>query len=222
MPKITIDTKEIGGEKYELEIYYSEREGFFIKRGLPTKMKGVIELKHITNEFEARYGNRGNYTDIAQLREAIKETIKEYHAKIKTKRKVIVVDVKIDSETMDAIFTGTSEELRNHPLAGYHSENIGFSLHYRVMYEYLTGESKEYTKKEPDRFNDGKITEHKYSVSKNDLILEWSEEREQFLKNLEHSVNGLCKMILDFFSSDIKEIEAYMDTQQPLLPEPKQ
>jgi len=219
MPKITTDVETIGGEKHELQIYYSEREGFFVKRGMPVKMVGVVELKHLTNEYENRYGDRGNYTDIAELRKAIEETIKEYHAKIKTKRKVIVVDIKIERTTMDAIFTGTKEELRDHPLAGYHKDDIGFSIHYRVMHEYLTGEQKEYTKEERDRFNEDKIVEYKYSVGKDDIILEWSEEREQFLKKLEGSINGLCKMILDFFSHDSKEIETKMDSEQRLLPE---
>lgn len=120
---------------------------------------------------------------------------------------------------MGAIFTGTNEELRDHPFAAYHSENIGFSFHYRVMHEYLTGEAKEYTREEPDRFNDDKMTEHTYSVGNDDIVLDWSEEREQFLIKLESSVNDAARKMLAFFSVDSKEIESRIDNNQPLLAE---
>lgn len=226
MPKITTDTVTIAGNSYDIHIFFSDREGgFFIKKGLPDFMTGVVNVgKLIPVSRTIRDYGAPKFETIDKLRTELKTLIETYEAKIKQRRKVIVFTLNIQKATMEVIAPELDHDhYRSHRFQKY-GDNIGFTFSYDIGYEYRTGDKVEYTQyKTRQRISEqGEYTiEVGLSVNKGDVVIDWTAENEAFFDRMAESVNNLSKMVFDFFNKDNQELNKLIgsisDNKMPFL-----
>lgn len=227
MPKIKTDLIKIGGTNYEVQIYYSDENRFYVKMGLPKEMGAYVQLSNVmlkSGSTKKDY-NAPNYETIDDLRAAVKVLVADYEKVIKSRRKIIIIEIGIAKKTMEQIYHeedkyGRRKEHRFETYGDY-----GFGFDYKVGYEYRTGDEFEYTHEyERNKFmKDGtEIVESKTGVGDRDIVIDWSEETEDFCKRLISSTQTLCESIIQFFDRDPKVVQQAIKHGDQLLLDRKQ
>jgi hypothetical protein len=191
MAKIENIVVVFGGERIEFQIWYSAKNKFFIKGGLPTKVANVLGNK-ISTEY---------YDSPMSLSVAMNLFAKDYDDAIHTAKKVIVYNICFGASVIEDInATGTkySGSLKNR------TQGTGFNFNYHICIQHTIENKvviKELVKK---YFTEGELVEsnHVYHVDYDESVIDWTPEREQFFSDLKETTNELCEKIRSFFGDD--------------------
>jgi len=181
MPKVKAFNIEIAGIYKNMDIWFTEGKGFHLK-SFPEKILEVIgeHVESLSNDTLKGLENK-----IYRIKE-------EYEKAIKTKHKVIFVRVNISQETFERIGV---KDIRHHDNSvsctekeeyskfnddfSHRIDGYGFSINYRIGYQYITGAQTKYTSCIENY--EGIVNEFKHNIKESEIILDWTEEREQYL-----------------------------------------
>lgn len=181
MPKIATMPYRINGELVQVGIYYGRENGFYAK-GLPE----VVTRMDVSV--------RGHKTEDELLR-AIQKAIYEYHEVIKSKRKVIVYKISLGTDTLMNRVTRGEWRGRKAAFANLtctcpsFSTGKGFSFEWSVLWEVTQGERHYFGVEEDDSL--GRST----YVGKEQLVIEWTPEREAGLIEIDNSLDRLAERV---------------------------
>lgn len=200
MPKIGKDNFCIKGQYVEVEIWYTQKTGFYYKN-LPEEVSVLTEFGR------RRYNNEGD------MKTHLLCSLTEYHDKVASRRKVIAYHLYGSAEMimnrMDGEYNGycgikpgVSAHF-DHPSGGA-DYMFGFDFH--ILFE-VTAQYTEYFcimadgtpghsfRKSPDRYC---------------IVIDWTAEREQFFNDLKDKLQQLIYGISAFF--DQPNLLELMDT----------
>jgi len=200
MPKIKNIAVGFGGERLPFEIWFSNKDKFFIKGGLPVRVKDVLKDR-ITEHFDSP----------DQLETAMRNMGKEYDEAITKRKKVIVYRLTMGKAAIEELdmwgFCGT---------AGTSILGYGFSVSHEIGFEYTVGE-KSYIK----GLSEGDL-EFDMKTFHDQKVIEWTQAREDFFKSLQEATLDLCRKIGDFMGEDKEAQLRAIDSGKLLLGRGKQ
>jgi hypothetical protein len=216
MPLITKKPHKIAGKNYEVHIYYSSTRGFYVHKGLPDEMASYIE--NLSSKIS------GEPTE-ASLNTVLNQLILEYEQKIKTNRLVLVINCVLGHTTHDLMGWEHGSH-RNNPLWGNWDHSVkghGFSIEFCVCREFSVGDQKDYRSRDSSD-NGGRILRNNsfFRPGDNSIVIEYSEERAEFLMKMAEAAKGIGEGLAAFFTKDealmIDRVEsARLGQQQGLL-----
>ena len=146
------------------------------------------------------------YNSPDELEISIKNMGKEYDEAITKKKKVIVYRLTMGKQAIEELdlygFSGT---------AGTSILGYGFSVSYDLGMEYTIG-GKSYIK----GLDEGDL-ELDRKIFYDQKVIEWTQEREDFFKNLQEMTLDLCRKIGDFMGEDKETQLKAIDSGKLLL-----
>jgi len=206
MPKIKTITHTFGDKRLELDIWYNDKNQFYIKGGLPLWALNVLGSEIVTEL----------YSSPDNLDYAVRLFGENYTNAIKTKKKVIVYNINFGTNTIESLnLIGT----KYNPSFGYRFKGHGFGFNYHICIQH-TIESKRVIKElVPEFFTRGDLVEshHVYSVQYDEVVIDWTPEREQFFNDLKESTLIFCNKIKNFFGENDDEKLKAIDSGVKLL-----
>lgn len=210
MPKITKTWMKVDNEDFQVEIHYNQKRKFYIA-GMPECVRLVTGVSFQGCESESA------------LNKLIFETLRDYHESVKKTRKVIVYSVDVTAAiTMkpDKGCGGYSGYKAWVPGAVKHADSefmrfkhgSGFVLEWKVKQE-VTGKDTKYFALD----DDGNIYGSSSRLSKEEMVIDWSEEREQGFREIDRSMEEMVKR-LALILCDTEKVKLLMDGGKLLLP----
>lgn len=218
MPKIGKDNFRIKGQYVEVEIWYTQKTGFYYKK-LPEEVSDLTEFGH------RRYTNEG------EMKTHLLCCLTDYHNKIASKRKVIAYHLYGSAEMVMkrmegeyngycGIKPGVSPHF-DHPSGGV-DYMFGFDFH--VLFE-VTAQKTEYFRIMADGTPGGHFRK---SPDRFCIIIDWTAEREQFFNDLKDKLQQLIYGVSAFFDQpnllelmDTYGIKMLDSAPKPIETEPK-
>lgn len=212
MPKIKKIRKPFQGDRWrEFEIYFSERKGFYIKN-CPKRLENITGFVNHSDTLEG-------------IERSFDTHLRKYKEIVQTTKKVLIIDFQVGSKVvMKQTGTGSWSGDPTHPLYKFNDfsgferiDGLGFTIDYKAAYERDVEGEKSYFNIFVD--NDGVEQEGSESrLSKGDIVIDYTEEREKFLINLQGSMLEMMLKIGEFFSKSPKELATIIDSKKALLP----
>lgn len=190
MAKIGKDIFVIKNESTCVDIHYSQKSGFYYK-GIPQ------EVYDLTS-----FGNK-RYQDEGGLKQHLLSSLTEYHEKIRNCRKVISYHLygstqlilnKLEGACAGycGIKTGVSKQF-DHKLDNSIENMFGFT--FNILIE-VTGRTVEYYHVREDN-SPGAL--YRFSNNSREMIIDWTQEREQFFMDLQEKLQQLIYGVSEFF-----------------------
>lgn len=200
MPKIGKDFFRIKNQHVEVEICYTQKNGFYYKN-LPDEVYDLTE-----------FGKR-RYNDEGDLKTHLLCNLTEYHKKIANQRKVIAYHLYASSELAmkkmvgeQSGYCGLKPSVStkfDHPLSSI--DNM-FGFDFYVLIE-VTARTQEYYFA---RLDDTPGNIFRKSTDKYCIVIDWTAEREQFFFDLKEKLQQLIYGVSAFF--DRPNLLELMDT----------
>lgn len=193
-----VGTKQVWiNEKYvNLTLWYTQKKGFIYK-GLPA------ELCKLT-----KFGNRV-YRSEEDINKHLTQCINEYHEKAKVTKKVISYALKasvnlVKNKIGEYSFSGTKIGVSDKFVTEHGDvNNFSFGFSYKVLMRTSGTDKKHYYEIKED----GSIG---FECRNNGLCIEWTQEREQFFKDMADNLQQLVYGMSNFF--DQPDLLELMDT----------
>jgi len=206
MPKIgQTESVFVLGERKRFTIFYSQKRGFYLK-DFPQKIIDVTDAHMYSIHTEG------------ELAVWLRNTLNKYHALVKKQRKVIVYHIGCTTEALmhkesPGHYIGTQSWLPRDAkvklgqlqmVDGFRAPGMGIAVSHEVLME-VQGEQTVYY----DIDGGGNITGH--GVRKREthnLLIDWSEEAENWFIALEAAIHELVKRIASplLFPENVQQI----------------
>jgi hypothetical protein len=225
MPKVGKLKIQVDGTDFSFTLYYDDSHGFFAKE-FPDHIKRYM-LNHYGNS-ERRPVNQANTKQ--ELEDQLKEVLKEYMVLTATKKKVIRLRVGMSTQLYlkqkDNEFGGKSWDGTNvhDHFQGLqvHEYNTSFSIHTKIPLafglDYEIGFLLEaaHSRKFHRIMNSGNMSPHGDPVESKDIIIDYTEEKHQFLDSL---VDALRKLAANLFTvmTDEKKMMQLIENNVKML-----
>lgn len=203
--KIKLYIKSQWGEDYEVH-YNAKGAPLFSVKGLPEDFTRVTSV--------CTYG----FTTESELDTQIHRAITEYKNLKKTERKVIIYKSSATAElTMNkeregsytGMLSGISKKLDSFANG---AETASFGITYQIMIEVDHVNKKQY---HPIK-QDGSLG-YARSIRDKEQIMDWSQEREDFFKNIYSSMREMVLKISQFIDKEPKDVALLIESNQKLL-----
>lgn len=208
MPKVSktkLYLKSHYGEDYDVH-YNAKNQPKFSIKGLPddfTRITGVYT-----------YG----YETESELDKHIQIAVREYKRLKQTEKKVIIYKASATPElTMNKLregsfhgcLSGISKKLDSF---GHGAENASFGITYQIMIEVDHTNKKEY-----HSIKDDGTLGFARSIRSKEQIMDWTQEREDFFKNIYSSMREMVFKISQFIDQEPEQIALLIQNNQKLL-----
>lgn len=214
MPKVSYTEHKILGTKTRFEIYYNSTKLFHIPN-FNTEVQRTTGV-NVSFGFETE----------AALIEAVTTAIKEFHHIKSTKRKVIIYSISVSDKITDKApdrdgwSSGKKKWAEGKPIqdiGGY--EAYAFGIEYKVAFQ-VTGKETEYfspnTDREYDNWNDDPELGHSFSIHRDDIVIDWTPEREAAFNDVCNSLAKLAEKAAIILIDPAKTIQL-LESKQKLL-----
>lgn len=207
MPKIKKVRFKIDGELAEYDMYYNSEKGFHLK-DFPEK---VYRLGDTGWDAYKRY----NFKTEAELSTGYDEIIDAYHKKSRIAEKVILIYVDCTqpaSQDYDEYRVKRKPGIPEWFGTNLSNEGMGFTIEWERKLLVKENETRLYNVNE--NWEPSSYSEREKNAY--GLIISWTQERENFLKDLDKQLGILIFKIAEFFQDDKKLLE-FMDSGKKLL-----
>lgn len=221
MPKVDTIHITIAGIQEKIEVWFTTKEQFHIKK-FPGSVLKVLNM--YTDNFRSEI--------LRNVHIKVFRAKNDYEKIIKTKHKIIFVRVATGEETylrigvdnLERSHSSTScnpkDEYRKFTGSTFREiSGYGFGIEYEIGYKYISGEKITYTQmyeNSPDLDREDEWSEHSYDLGSHEMALDWTEEREQYLKDLTKTIDKTAEGIAEFFKNE-KKLVKKLDSGTKLL-----
>lgn len=191
MPKIGTEQFKIDGAYIFAQMYYSRKDGFYIK-DFPEEVIIIGRDDH--------HRTRGHDSEDS-LRSTFREIIKNYHERTKSQRKVILYELSATAASRMnrkslGYYSGTRDGIpKNFKIDSINGcmDASGFTVGFRVCLEVTQGETKYF-----DYEEDGSLKKFSSRKQPTEHLIDWSEEREAFFKSVAVGLDDLFLKVVKF------------------------
>ncbi len=144
----------------------------------------------------------------------LKTFIKEYVARSEVIRKVIVYELDWGSKNIE-LHTSTK-----HKYNVRLTEDARISIKYKVVMERDVNGNKTYFTTKTHNFRENEMEEFSERVDEDDMVIEWTAEREKFLTDMYAAMEALMRNLKKFAGTPEKLLST-IDSKMKLLEAPK-
>lgn len=202
MPQIKKIPIHRAGKDFELVISFNTKKEAFTFSGIPPEY--TAEMKH------------RNFSTFDDCRRAVIAAIDAYTEKMKRTRKVILVTLSATHDVaMEKIGRGhySLKPEADHRLQTITDGGWGFIIDYRIGL-LVEGGVKDNQFYEIDEEGQREYADH---VAKYEVILDWTEEREQFFLGIAKAVREMVEKVAAYLLDDPAKVMQRIDARQKLL-----
>lgn len=203
MPKITEIKADIGGKAFTFVINYNKKFRFYTNSMPDYILEDVGMGVH-----DFRF-----HDTLETLEKKINETVKKFRDVKRVTEKVIDLTLRfgVELDTREPTkFTESQSSFRSDEISGY-----GLTFDWMVCFRETIGDNVIYK-----RINDYDGEETPGSIrafAPDGIIIEWTQEREDFLNSLKDQMEGMAKAFVKFFGEDDFEAKMIAANAQNLL-----
>jgi hypothetical protein len=200
MPKVSKIKFEIEGKSSEFDIHYNKEDKFFIKN-FPLDIRNKVPSSGI---------NESRFETERELIEFYTNLIKEYHKIISKTKKIIAYYISAPKNFQN--FTEVSKKIKE--MLGYAGDDkntFGFTVTYQICLQ-QTGNGNIFY----DINEDGTVGKTVHVPTHMSIIVDYTPEREAFLKNMEQKMKDMFLRMIDLMMDEEKFI-SLVDSNIKLL-----
>ena len=189
MPKITTANALIDGEYNSINISYNQKKSFYTD-SIPSKVTAILGSDY----------RLSGYPSLVELKNAIREGLKLYHEKIKKTRKVIAYTLELSTsiamnKESEGYYSGRKKWIpKDIKIESIDTDGYGFAIDYKVYME-ISGAKKEYRR----ITDEGEVEKWEAHINRDEIIVDWTQQREDTLKRIQLELEELAKKIGIYF-----------------------
>lgn len=203
MPKIGKENITIGNHHFEFETYYNKSDGFYFK-GLDDRMISIVR------DFDGNNAYPYHFATEAALISSTRAALKRYYEITASDKRVIIIKLKFGTAiAMNKV--GIGDYMGANPRTGDAWKFPHGDLDYGVSFQYLVGVVYETHVRKffeiltDDEGNEIKRTMYAKDMTQfnkdNQIEMDWTLERERYLKSLISAMEEMAAKMSTFFSN---------------------